>query len=194
MVAVNLSLLKRDIPDSEANMIRRIMDACDDVSSVQNDIQALSRRLHSSRLEYLGLEAAAAGFCRDLSQQQDVEIDFSAQDIPEGLPKDISLCLFRVLQEALHNAVKHSGVRKFAVSLKAPLNEIQLFVSDSGVGFDPRIANRGHGLGLTSMTERLRLVNGELSIESRLHQGTTIFASVPLVSKAVSGLSETRSS
>jgi PAS domain S-box-containing protein len=194
LVAINLSTLKRDLPDSEVKAIRRIEDVFVDVSSLEKDIQALSHRLHSSRLEYLGLEAAAAGFCRELSQQQNVEIDFSAQDIPEGLPNDISLCLFRVLQEALHNAVKHSGVRKFAVSLKAPSNEIQLFVSDSGGGFDPKIANRGYGLGLTSMTERLRLVNGELSIESKSHQGTTIFASVPLVSKAVSGLSETRSS
>ena len=147
--------------------------------------------MHSSRLEYLGLEAASAGFCRELAQQQNVEIDFSARGIPEGLPRDISLCLFRVLQEALHNAIKHSGVREFVVSIEATEKEIQLSVRDPGVGFDPKVASQGHGLGLTSMTERLRLVNGQLSVESKAHQGTAIFACVPLESKPFSGLSET---
>jgi PAS domain S-box-containing protein len=190
MVALTLSTLKGDLPDSEVETIRRIEDACADVLSLENDIQALSHRLHSSRLEYLGLEFAAAGFCGELSQQQNVEVDFSAEEIPESLPGDISLCLFRVLQEALHNAVKHSGVRKFAVSLKATSNKIQLLVHDSGAGFDAKTAYHGYGLGLTSMAERLRFVNGELSIESKSHQGTTIFASVPLDSTKVNGLSE----
>jgi signal transduction histidine kinase len=84
------------------------------------------------------------------------------------------------LQEALHNAVKYSGVGDFEVSLTGSLNDVQLRVHDSGEGFDPKIATNGNGLGLTSMKERLRLVNGQLSIDSSPHQGTTIFARVPI--------------
>jgi signal transduction histidine kinase len=150
------------------------------VGELGSDIQALSHRLHSSKLELLGLAAAAAGFCQELSKRQNVEIDFHSEGIPKALPREISLCLFRVLQEALQNAMKHSGKRCFAVSLKRALNEIQLSVQDSGVGFDPEKVIAGCGLGLTSMKERLKLVGGQLSVDSKVRVGTTVQACVPL--------------
>jgi signal transduction histidine kinase len=161
-------------------------EACELISDLGNDVQALSHRLHSSKLEYLGLEAACEGFCREFSGQQNVEIDFHSQDIPKELPQEIALCLFRVLQEALQNAVKHSGVRQFEVLLKAASNEIHLSVHDSGVGFDLQKAMSGHGLGFTSMKERMRLVDGHLSIDSKPQGGTTIYARVPLRTKSMS--------
>jgi len=97
-----------------------------------------------------------------------------------NLSKEISLCLFRVLQEALQNAVKHSGSRHFQVSLRDGTNTIELTVLDSGTGFDPEKAIDGQGLGLTSMKERLKLVDEQLLIDSKLQQGTTIHARVPL--------------
>ena len=117
-----------------------------------------------------------------MTEQQKVEIDFSHTNIPDGVPKEISLCLFRVLQEALQNAVKHSGVRQFTVELDGTEGEIQLTVSDQGVGFDPREAIYGHGLGLISMRERLHLAGGRISIESQPGIGTTIHARVPFSS------------
>lgn len=155
-------------------------EACELISDLGNDVQALSHRLHSSKLEYLGLVAACEGFCRQFSGQQNVEIDFHSQDIPKELPQEIALCLFRVLQEALQNAVKHSGARQFEVLLKAASNEIQLSVHDAGVGFDLRKAMSGHGLGFTSMKERMKLVGGTVSIDSKLQSGTIIRARVPL--------------
>jgi signal transduction histidine kinase len=128
-------------------------------------MQAMSHRLHSSKLEYLGLAAAAAGYCRELSDQYKVQIDLHSENIPKDLSQEISLCVFRVLQEALQNAIKHSGSRRFQVSLSRTSNEIFLTVHDSGIGFDPVEAIKGRGLGLTSMKERLKLVDGELSIE-----------------------------
>ena len=95
------------------------------------------------------------------------------------LSPDISLCFFRVLQEALHNSAKHSGVRYFEVELWGTLDEIHLTVSDSGAGFDIDAAKASRGLGLISMEERLKLLNGTLSIESQLQSGTTIHARVP---------------
>jgi PAS domain S-box-containing protein len=184
MVAVRLKTLKRGLPASEIETIRSIEEACGEVSGLEKDIQALSRRLHSSKLEYLGVEAASAAFCHELSEKQNVKINFRADDIPEDLPHEISLCLYRVLQEALHNAVKHSGVSEFEVSLTSKSGEIQLVVHDAGVGFDFRSASLGHGLGLTSMRERLKLVDGRLVVESKTRRGTTIVACVALPSSA----------
>jgi signal transduction histidine kinase len=96
------------------------------------------------------------------------------------MPKEISLCLFRVLQEALQNAIKHSGERHFQVSLTSSTSQIELIVGDSGIGFEPEEALWGRGLGLTSMKERLKLVDGHLSIESKPQVGTIIHARVPL--------------
>jgi signal transduction histidine kinase len=108
-----------------------------------------------------------------------VEIDFSHTAIPRSVPKEISLCLFRVLQETLQNAVKHSGVRHFKVELCGTEREIQLTVSDLGVGFDLQEAIHRRGLGLISMRERMQLVSGEISIKSQPGGGTTIHARVP---------------
>ncbi len=180
MVEVSLKVLKQDLPDSEQKTSRRIEETCAQLSELESDIQALSHRLHPSKLEYLGLEAATSSLCRELSERQKVKIGFRCDGLPEDLPEDVSLCLFRVLQEALHNAVKHSGVNEFEVSLEYVSQEIQLRVHDSGAGFDPTLTTAEHGLGLTSMNERLKLVSGELSIHSRPQEGTTILARVPI--------------
>jgi PAS domain S-box-containing protein len=156
-----------------------IQQACQLLSDLTKDIQALSHRLHSSKLEYLGLVTAAKSFCRELSEQRNVRIEFKHSDIPSTVPREISLCLFRVLQEALQNAVRHSGGQDFTVEVRGTQDGIRLTVSDSGMGFDWRHAINGPGLGLISMRERLRLVNGELSIQSEPGCGTTVLARVP---------------
>jgi signal transduction histidine kinase len=148
------------------------------------DTQSLSHELHSAKLQYLGIAAAMRGFCREFGEQQKVEIDFKAHDLPSPLSPDISLCLFRVLQEALHNSVKHSGIRHIEVRLWGTSGEIQLTVKDSGAGFDREAAKTGRGLGLISMEERLKLVDGTLSIESQPKSGTTIHARVPFNSSS----------
>lgn len=152
------------------------------ISEIASDTQSLSHELHSAKLQYLGIAGAMRGFCREFGEQQKVEIDFNAHDLPSPLSPDISLCLFRVLQEALHNSAKHSGVRHFEVRLWGTSDEIHLTVKDSGAGFDREAAKESRGLGLISMEERLRLVKGTLSIDSRPKRGTTIHARVPLSS------------
>jgi signal transduction histidine kinase len=144
------------------------------------DIQALSHGLYPPKLELLGLEAAAAGFCEELSNRHGVTIDVHFENIPQALPREISLCLYRVLQEALQNVVKHSVSRHAHVSLNGQINTIRLTVKDSGAGFNPHEAIRGAGLGLTSMKERLKVVGGQLSIHSQRGCGTTIHAVAPL--------------
>ncbi len=153
-------------------------------SEIATDIQSLSHELHSAKLQYLGIAAAMRGFCREFAEQQKVEIDFKAHDLPSPLSPDISLCLFRVLQEALHNSAKHSVVRHFEVRLWGTSDEIHLTVKDSGAGFDREAAKESRGLGLISMEERLKLVKGTLSINSQPKCGTTIDARVPFDSSS----------
>jgi PAS domain S-box-containing protein len=180
LLAVNLDRLRQELPLLAPATSRRLeqIGAC--LSELSSDIQTLSHRLHSSKLEYLGVVAAASSFCGELSEKHGVQIDFHPEAIPKSLPREIALSLFRVLQEALQNATKHSGSRHFEVFLRGAAHEIELRVSDSGVGFDTEKLPDRHGLGLTSMKERLKLVHGELSIDSRPGRGTVVRATVPL--------------
>ena len=140
-------------PDSSVEVKDHIRRVCKSFSELGSDIQALSHHLHSSKLEYLGIVAAANSYWKELSNQQKVEIDYSYAGIPQSLTKEISLCLFRVLQEALQNAIKHSGERHSKVELSGTSEQIQLTVNDLGVGFDPQDAINRSGLGLISMRE-----------------------------------------
>jgi PAS domain S-box-containing protein len=183
LLAVELQSLKQYPPRSETELQQKIDEASKQIEDLSTDIQTLAHGLHPPKLELLGLSAAAASLCREVSDRQKVKIEFRSQDVPNDLSTEHSLCLFRVLQEALQNAIKHSGSRNLQVSFTGRTSEIELTVCDSGVGFDPEEAmKKGRGLGLTSIRERLKLVNGILSIDSQPQRGTTIHALVPLSS------------
>ncbi len=183
-LAVRLGIWAQEFPAAVG-----VQEMREELASLGSDIQALSHRLHSPKLELLGLTKAAASFCRELSERHNVEIDFKAANgLPETIPQEISLCMFRVLQEALQNAIKHSGSRRFEVSLSSSPDMVQLTVRDFGVGFDAEEAACGRGVGLTSMRERLRLVDGQLSIDSERQIGTTVHARVPLKPKVKSAI------
>jgi signal transduction histidine kinase len=149
---------------------------------ILTDVKASAHELHSPRLEYLGIASVMRSFCEEFGQRKGVEIDFKSHDLPSFVSPNISLRLFRVLQEALHNAVKHSGVRYFEVQLWRLSDEIHLAVSDSGAAFDSEAVRNGRRVGLIGMQERLKLLEGTVSIESQLQRGTTIHACVPLSS------------
>src|SRR5882672_4626689 len=144
------------------------------------DIKTLAHELYSPRLEYLHIAGVMRSFCRDFGQQKRVEIAFRSHGLPNLVPPDISLCLFRVLQAALHNAEEHSGVREFDVQLNGASDEIHLTVSDRGVGFNLETTKTSRGLGLNHMQERLKLVKGSFSVNTQPKRGTTIHARVPL--------------
>jgi PAS domain S-box-containing protein len=180
LLAVELERWNQHLPASEREIHDQIRSTCCRLTDIARDIQALSHRLHSSKLEYLGIAAAANSFCKEFSEQQRVHIDFSHSGVPHTIPKEVSLCLFRVLQEALQNAAKHSGAQHFTVELRGTSEEVFLIVHDAGVGFDSQQVVNQRGLGLISMRERLQLVNGQLSVTSRLGYGTTITARVLL--------------
>jgi PAS domain S-box-containing protein len=176
LLAIELAQLQKG-PAYSSEFPGRIGQLQKRTTEIAADIQSLSHELHSPRLQFLGIAAAMSGFCKEFGAQQKVEIDFETHDLPIPLSPDISLCFFRVLQEALHNAAKHSGTGHFEVRLWGTPDEIHLTVRDSGAGFDIREAKTGRGIGLISMEERLKILRGTLSIESQLQHGTTIHAS-----------------
>ena len=147
-----------------------------------SEVQAISHRLHSSKLEYLGLVVVCRSFCKEVAERQKVAVEFTATDVPREIPQEVSLCVFRVLQESLNNAIKYSNVQRFEVQLHGQSGEIELKVHDGGVGFDAESAMSGEGLGLISMRERAGLVNGTISIRSKRMGGTEVSLRVPLVS------------
>jgi PAS domain S-box-containing protein len=165
-------------------------------SEIAGDVQSLSHQLHSSKLDFLGIVTAIRGFCKEFSKQNSVSVEFTDRQLPKHLPKDVSLCLFRVAQEALHNAVKYSGTTRFTVELSATANEVQLQVTDAGAGFDLEQTKKNRGLGLVSMQERVHQVHGKFSVESKPGEGTKIIAVVPLVAenRQVSEEGETKNS
>jgi PAS domain S-box-containing protein len=180
LLAVALEQVKELQPDSSGEALSRLNDLQKQTAEIMTDVQALSHELHPPRLLLLGVVAAMRGFCREVSGQKNVEIDFRSENVPASVPPDVSLCLFRVLQEAVNNAVRHSKVRHFDVHLRGTAEGVDLTIRDEGVGFDVDSASRGMGLGLTSMNERLKLVGGELLIESQSTRGTTVLARAPV--------------
>jgi len=181
LLAVTMAPLKDLLSDPSPDVARLSLDTCQkQLSEITADVQALSHQLHPPNLVYVGLESGARSFCRGLTDQMGVEIDLQFEDVPASVSPDVSLCLFRILQEALHNAVRHSRCEHFEVRLRGTGDIVELTVRDEGVGFDVAAATRGFGLGLTSMRERLKLVGGELFIDSQAAGGTTIRARTPI--------------
>jgi PAS domain S-box-containing protein len=180
MLAVELQQLQETSDDP-----LRIQELRKEIAGISNDVQALSHDLHSSKLEYLGVVAGIKSWCREFAERQKIEIDCRTET-SRVVPLEIGLPLLRVLQEAVQNAIKHSGVRRVEVELWEDCSEIHLAISDLGRGFDVEAAKHDKGLGLTSMQERVRLVNGSISIESKPMGGTSIHVRVPFGAQHIS--------
>ena len=153
-------------------------------NEIATDIQHMSHQLHPSKLQYLGLASTVRDLCREFSQQHKIEVDCSVSGLPENLDENISLNLFRTVQESLRNVIKHSQARHVKVDLTSQSGVVHLRVSDDGVGFNPEASQRNPGLGLVSMRERLRSVGGDFSIWSKPSLGTLVEGNVPAATKS----------
>jgi PAS domain S-box-containing protein len=162
-------------PDNEARLDR----LCHKLKVLGRDVGNLSHQLHSSGLEMLGLAVAIKTLCREFSEQYHVQTRCNCSGVPRNLSADVSLCLFRVLQEALQNVAKHSQATMVNVEVYEGSGFLRLSISDDGVGFAPSIAKAKLGIGLISMRERLHLVGGKFIIAANPGSGTRIEATVP---------------
>ena len=180
LMSLELDQLRQSAPASAEDWratVQAIMQQSNDLSI---EIHRMSRALHPSKLAHLGLVAALRSLCVDLSHSYELNIKFTHAEVPADLPKEVSLCLYRIVQESLNNVVRHSGAREALVDLRCSEQEIRLRVADRGNGFDMESGGSKKGLGLLSMRERMRLVGGAISIDSRQGQGTRVEVRVPL--------------
>jgi PAS domain S-box-containing protein len=181
LVAIDLEQLAQSPPASQSELAERIQAIWSETQEVASDIHRLSRQLHPSKLEDLGLVAAVRSHCQELERRGGLKIALAFHDVPRSVPPDVALCLYRVMQESLRNIIKHSGAERAEVELSTDPKAIYLRVSDSGAGFDlETVLARARGLGLVSMRERLRSVGGEINIYSKPAQGTRVEVSIPL--------------
>ena len=127
----------------------------------------------------LGLVAGLRSLCREFGARQGIEVDFASEDIPRTLRPEVSLCLFRIVQEGLQNLKKHSGTKRAQLSLRHKGDKLFLSLCDEGMGFDANTLEKP-GLGILSMQGRARLLGGDFEIHSRPGEGTRIEVWIPL--------------
>jgi signal transduction histidine kinase len=180
LMGLEVAQVIHTLPSNCGDAQRRLSDAWKRNQETSIEVRRLSHHLHPSKLEYLGLVAAVKSFCKDLSEHQEMRIQFRHFDVPPSIPKAAALCIYRVVQESLRNVVKHSGAKKAQVVISCSAGEINLCISDEGAGFDPDSDKTKTGIGLIGMRERLLQIGGEISIDSRPSRGTRITARIPL--------------
>jgi PAS domain S-box-containing protein len=166
-------------PEGREEMSHRLIALCRQAQSISADVYRLSHQLHPTKLEALGLVPSLRSYCREVSTQQNIHVSFTHGDVPASLPMDISLCVYRIVQEALRNVSRHSGTNEAHVQILAREGGLCLRIADAGAGFDPD--SIGHvGLGLLSIRERLRFVGGDLQVHSARSHGTRLEVWIPL--------------
>jgi signal transduction histidine kinase len=190
MLSLKIERVSKQWSAGEAQVGEQLENIWKQCNVLAHDVQAMSHELHPSLLDNLGLIAALRSICRELSEQSGVAVDFTTQNVPTFLPRDVSLSLFRLVQEALHNALKHSKGTHFYVHLEGMADGIALEIRDWGIGFDANNGRKKKGLGLVSMHERIQLLNGRIDIDSRPNAGTRVRVHVPLEKEGLAGVTK----
>ncbi len=187
-VELDMAKLEPEIVSTRARAaVERLRQAVADLSE---DTRRLAHQLHPSVLDDLGLVVAIESFCRQFSEREGIRTNFQHNHLPDHLPADFSLALYRVVQEGLRNVSKHSRAKEVNVSLLSVDSKVHLSIKDNGVGFDATLPPRLPGLGLTAMQERVRLHGGLIVFRSAPGQGTDVFVEMPLEPLAVQSRKE----
>jgi PAS domain S-box-containing protein len=184
LISVELELFGQEPPAQPEAIAGRMQRFSGEVKSLSSEIHRLAHELHPAKLEQLGLAATVRGFCKELAAAHEFAIEFEPRDVPTSLPNEVALCLYRITQEALQNVVKHSGATSAKVELAATRGELHLIVTDDGHGFDPQAMPDNGSLGIVSMRERVRMVQGQISVQSRPGEGTRVEVRVPIAPPA----------
>ena len=181
VLAIQVAALEASLPDTLGEDVRSALCTVEaGLRELSDEVHELARRLHPSMVELLGLTPALESLCARVSREGGMKVRFSHRRIPRSIPTEIALCLYRVAQEALGNAAKHSGASQAKVRLVGSDGTVGLSVSDEGAGFDPVGAQRRSGLGLVIMEERVRLAGGTLAVRSEPGKGTGVHAMIRL--------------
>jgi PAS domain S-box-containing protein len=183
VLAIEAGKLEIELADMwqlNTDPLEKISGIKEKLIKVSEDVHRMSRQLHPAILDDLGLVRAIESECAALARLENIRVDFVKEAVPDMIPKDIALCLYRVAQEGMKNIIAHSRAKTCEIFLEGTGSSICLTVSDKGAGFDPLEVRQKPGLGLSSMRERIQLVSGDFSVETKPGQGTTIRVCVPL--------------
>jgi signal transduction histidine kinase len=183
VLAIDAGKLELDLnkmSDAYPGTSQKISQMKDELIKVSEDVHHISRQIHPSILDDLGLVRALESEFALLMKREKLRIRFNQENVPAVIPNEVALCLYRIVQEGLKNITKHSGAGSADIFLTGDDSAVSVTVVDAGVGFDPLRAKSKPGLGLASMRERASLVNGDFSVESQPGQGTMITVRVPL--------------
>jgi len=194
LLAFDTSSLVATPPPSPEALKKSLCSLQTRIAGLATDVRQIAHQLHPSILEDLGLAAALQELCEEFSARNTIPASCDYQALKEALPLDVASCLYRVAQEALHNVQKHArGASQVRLIVGADPESVYLYIQDDGIGFGSEAESRGQGLGIISMKERVRLVQGEFSIQSEHGKGTKIAVCVPLHRRSCEAHSSTMS-
>jgi signal transduction histidine kinase len=179
-LSISVSQVKRKLEESKCNTDVDLPDLQKKISDIVKEIRNVSHDLHPAILRHTGLAAAARSNCTDFSRRNGIRIEFITAGDVDHVSNDIALCIYRILQESLHNIQSHAGASKVSISLTRSSKQVELVVSDNGRGFDQSNPQNRHGLGLLSMDERARMVKGEMRITTQRSSGTSLQVRIPV--------------
>jgi two-component system, chemotaxis family, CheB/CheR fusion protein len=170
--------IAKEVPDSASGIEERVLSLSTSLSDLSDEVRRMAHDLHPSILKHFGLIAALRSFCEDFSKREDIKVLFRHRHVPESIPANIALCLYRVAQECLHNIARHSGAKEASIVMAGAADAVRLAINDKGIGFNPEEVTQG--IGLVSIKERLRIVGGSVFLSSMPGKGACIEVSIPL--------------
>jgi two-component system sensor histidine kinase UhpB len=179
-LALGISRLKQELPDAAAGIHEQLAGLWRATELLSERIRKVSHELHSIVLQHVGLSAALTSYCDEFSDREGIAVTLHVRGAVDAVTPEAALCLYRVAQESLRNIARHSRARSAMVELSATNGTVELRITDRGVGFDPGEAREGRGLGLLSIEERVKLLNGSLELSARPGAGTELKARIPL--------------
>ena len=180
VLAIELGMLARQLPKEASPILEQLLSLRDRTEALSNDLRQVTHQLHPAVLEHLGLISALRSHCAEFSQHEGIRTWFTVERELGPVPFDVSICLYRITQEALRNVAKHSCAKEAWVKITQDQNGIQLSIVDKGVGFYRGAVREMAGLGLVSIQERVQIVKGQLVIRSAPNEGTRIEIHVPI--------------
>jgi PAS domain S-box-containing protein len=179
VLAIEIGKMERKFQDPEDPVLETLRSIRERLVILSGDVHAISRQLHPSIIDDLGLVDAIKSECRTFTRREGIAIDYRTERMPPRIPEDVAICIYRIVQEGLRNVAKHADTTQLQISLTGKDDSIHLTIKDQGVGFDPKEMKKKLGLGHVSMQERVRFIQGDISIESQPGKGTVINVRTP---------------
>ena len=177
----DIETLEQKVPFADTEDAKKSLRGVrDQTGTLANDLRRVAHGLHPSSLDHLGLAVALRSYAEEFSRSTAVQVQFKSRKVPRDIPAEVASCLYRIVQEALRNVGKHSSSAEVVIMLLGKPNSLDLSIHDNGMGFDSEAVRAKGGLGLISMQERVRLVQGHFSLKAQPGHGVLISVQIPL--------------